>query len=246
MTASVLRAVIADDEAAARWHLATLLGACRVRILAECATGPEAVTTVSRARPDVLCLDVRMPDLDGLDVAQRLREGARPEIVFTTGYPDYAAQAFALDAADYLIKPLTAARVQEAVRRVRSRLGGGEPARALSRIFVPSGDHHVALAPEAIRFVEARKRRCLLHTDDGTHPLRAPMDRLEQMLVPHGFLRTHRAYLVNLHRVRAVVPWSRHVHSLLLDDGRETHVPLAKARLAAFRRSIIWISGTTG
>ncbi len=246
MSAPVLRAVIADDEAGARWHLRALLDACRVRILAECATGHETIAAASRARPDLLCLDVRMPDLDGLEVARRLREGARPVIVFTTGYADYAVPAFELDAADYLIKPLTTARVQEAVRRARSRLGGSEPARGVSRLFVPAGDHHVALAPGAVRYVEARKRRCLLHTDDGTHALRVPMGRLEQMLAPHGFLRTHRAYLVNLYRVRALVPWSRHVASLLLDDGGETHVPLAKARLAAFRRSILWIADAAG
>ncbi len=279
-----LCALIADDEAGARWHLRALLDACHVRTIGECMTGSEVLATLDRARPDLLCLDVRMPDLDGIEVARsclgpRSRTGARPAVVFTTGYPDYAAPAFEVDAADYLVKPLSAARVEEAVRRVRARLQRPEagvipvtsapvvPAYAASplpgfahlapipRIFIPAADHHVALAPDAIQYIEARDGASVLHRDDGAHHLSMSLDRLERLLAPHGFLRTHRAYLVNLRRVRALVPWSRHVHSLLLDGGKETHVPVAKSRLAAFRSSVIWIpqagarpdgSGTTG
>jgi len=246
MTGSVLRAVIADDEPWARTHLRELLDACRVQTLAECSTGHEVLAAAARERPDALWLDVRMPDIDGLEVARRLHASPRPAIVFTTGYTDYAAPAFDLDAADYLIKPLTAARVEEAVRRIRSRLSGPDVGRAVSRVFIPSGDHHVALAPESIRYVVAQRRFCVVHADDGTHRLRTRLSRLEAMLVPHGFLRTHRAYLVNLCRVRALVPWSRHVASVLLDDPDETHVPVAKARLGAFRRSVIWVGAAGG
>lgn len=256
-TPADLRAVIADDEAGARWHLRALLEGCRVRTVAECATGGDVLPAVARAGPDLVCLDVRMPDLDGLQVARRLAGDARPAVVFTTGYADYAAAAFELDAADYLLKPLTASRVDEAVRRVRARLqrveAGGPStldasaaALPVSRIFIPTGDHRLALAPEAIWFVEAREGACLVHADDGVHPVRTPLARLERVLAPHGFLRTHRAYLVNLRRVRALVPWSRHVHTLLLDGGKETHVPVAKSRLAAFRRHVIWIAETGG
>jgi DNA-binding LytR/AlgR family response regulator len=262
---SVLRALIADDEAGARWHLCALLEACQVRTVGECTTGAEVLAALDSTRPDLLCLDVRLPDIDGIEVARRSRlvgdghVGARPAVVFTTGYPDYAAPAFEVDVADYLVKPLAAARVEQAVRRVRARLQrfDGAPAYApaapelppprlasIPRIFIPAADHHLALAPDAIRFIEARDGGSLVHGDDGTHRLQATLDRLERLLTPFGFLRTHRAYLVNLHRVRALVPWSRHVHSLLLDGGKETHVPVAKSRLAAFRRSVIWISQT--
>jgi DNA-binding LytR/AlgR family response regulator len=169
------------------------------------------------------------------------------------GYADYAAPAFDLDAADYLIKPLTAARVEEAVRRVRSRLSrpaGPEIARAemskVPRVFLPQDDHHVALAPEVIRYAVAHQRFCEVHTDGETHRLRARLSRLEELLAPYGFVRTHRAYLVNLHRVRALVPWSRHVASVLLDDGGETHIPVAKSRLSVFRRSVVWIAAGGG
>jgi DNA-binding LytR/AlgR family response regulator len=268
---SALRALIADDEAGARWHLRDLLEACHVHTVGECATGSEVLAALDQTRPDLLCLDVRMPDVDGIEVARSCagtwsRAVPRPAVVFTTGYPDYAAHAFDLDAADYLVKPLSAARVERAVRRVRARLQHLEagastgslesaPARPgsgpmlgtpppIPRIFVPAADHHVALAPEAIQFIEARNGACLLHGDDGTLILRTPLDRLELLLAPHGFLRTHRAYLVNLRRVRALVPWSRHVHSLLLEGGKETYVPVAKSRLAAFRGSVIWIPQT--
>jgi DNA-binding LytR/AlgR family response regulator len=244
-----VRAVIADDEAGARTHLRALLAGCQVRTVAECETGGEILDVVARTGPDLLCLDIRMPGLDGIEVARRLAaelqgRAPRPVIVFTTGYPDYAPAAFEVEAADYLLKPLTAARVADAIRRVRLRLAG--PAARVPRLFLPDGDHRAALAPEAIRFVEAKAGASMVHAEDGLHVVRAPLARFELVLVPHGFMRTHRAYLVNLRRVRALIPWSRHVWSLLVDDGKETHVPVAKSRLAALRRTVIWIGETGG
>lgn len=241
---TTLRAVIADDEGGARWHLRALLSDCHVRTVAECEAGGQVLDAVGRMKPDLLCLDVRMPDLDGIEVARRLGARSRPVVVFTTGYADYAPAAFELDAADYLMKPLAAARVADAVRRVRARLS--RLVTPVPRLFVPDGDHRAALAPEAIGFVEARGGASFVHADDGVHAVRVPLARFEPMLVPYGFLRTHRAYLVNLRRVRALVPWSRHVWSLLMDDGKETHVPVAKSRLAALRRTVIWITEAGG
>jgi DNA-binding LytR/AlgR family response regulator len=249
-----LRAVVADDEPGARAHLRALLESCPVHIVAECATGGEVLAAVPRLRPDVLCLDVRLPEPNGIAVARALAGSPRPVIMFITGYADYAAEAFDLDAADYLLKPLTVGRVTEALRRVSARLDRIH-AEALARpsfvgppprLFIPAHDHHQAIAPEAIRFIEAGRGTALIHTDDGVHVVRASLSYLERALVPHGFLRTHRAYLVNVRRVRALVTWSRHAHTLLLDSGKETHVPVAKSRFAAFRRHVIWIAGTGG
>jgi DNA-binding LytR/AlgR family response regulator len=255
---SVLRAVIADDEAGARMHLRSLLEGCRVRTVAECDTGRSALAAAARERPDLVCLDVRMPDLDGLEAARPLAEG--PAVIFTTGFPEHAAAAFEIGATDYLLKPLSPHRVAEAVRRVRLRLersGGAEGGRAVSRdppaevpivprILVPADDHRLALRPDAVRYVEARDGDVIIHTDRGDFRLHVPIVRLECLLAPWGFLRTHRAFLVNLARVSALVPWSRHVHSLLLDGVQETHVPVAKSRLAALRGSVIWISPSGG
>ncbi|MDR7542789.1 MAG: LytTR family DNA-binding domain-containing protein [Armatimonadota bacterium] len=274
-----LRALIADDEDGARAHLRVLLERAHVETVAECAAGLDVLAAVARVRPGIICLDVRMPDLEGLEVARRL--GSPPNVVFTTGYTEYASAAFEVGAADYLVKPLSAERVAQAVRRVRARLGrrvrprpaahamglratpDGPPvpsapplaAPPVPRVYVPAGDHRAALAPGAIRFVEARGGEAHVHTDRGVFRFRLSLGRLEAMLAPWGFLRTHRAFLVNMSRVAALVPWSRHVHTALLDDGQETHVPVAKSRLAAFRGSVIWIpqlggarsgSGTAG
>jgi DNA-binding LytR/AlgR family response regulator len=246
MTRSVLRAVIADDDPWARARLRDLLDACGVRTLAECGTGRDALAAVARARPDAIWLDVRMPDLDGLEVARRLHVRPRPAVVFTTGYPDYALAAFDVGAVDYLTKPLAAARVEEAIRRIFARRPAAETVTAAPRVFIPNGDHHLALGPQAIRYIVAERRCCVVCADDGLHRVRARLDRLEAMLAPHGFLRTHRAYLVNLNRVRALVPWSRHVASLLLDGPGEPHIPVAKSRVAAFRRGVIWIAAARG
>jgi DNA-binding LytR/AlgR family response regulator len=251
-SAGALRAVIADDEAGARMHLRALLEDCRVRVVAECAAGAEVLEAADRSRPEMVCLDVRMPDLDGLEAARRLAGAAA--IVFTTGFADHAAAAFEIGAADYLLKPLSAARVAEAVRRVRMRLQGPDhggvgpsvhPTR-IPRVLIPADDHRLALAPETIRFVEARRGEVVFHTDQGAFRLRLSLARVERVLAAWGFLRTHRAYLVNLARVQALIPWSRHAHSLLIEGGQETHVPVAKSRLAAFRGSMIWIPHSGG
>lgn len=245
----ILRALVADDEGPARAHLCALLGDSGVRVVAECASGRQVLAALQGTRPDLVCLDVRMPDLDGLEVARHLGSARRPVVVFTTGFADYAVAAYDLDAADYLLKPLSAARVREAVRRVHARLRGAEAGPAapggpgvVPRLFLAAGDHRLAVRPESITYVEARGTACVVYGDAGTVTVRAPLARFEQALRAHGFLRTHRAYLVNLCRVRALVPWSRHVHTLLLDGPQETHVPVAKSRLAALRRSVIWLA----
>lgn len=262
----LLRAIIADDEAGARMHLRGLLEDCGVRTVDECATGSGALAAARGLRADFLCLDVRMPGMDGLEVARRL--DPCPPVVFTTGYGEYASAAFDLGAVDYLVKPFSPSRVEEAVRRVQARLALTAPAQVLPaaqaspgahvrpaaqaspvpvpRVFLPAGDHRVAVAPESIRFVEARGGGTMVHTDEGVYRLRVQMSRIERLLGRCGFLRTHRAYLVNLGRVQALVPWSRHVHTLVLDDGKETHVPVAKSRLAALRSSVIWIRESGG
>lgn len=242
-----LRAVIADDEAGARLHLRGLLEACGVLTVAECASGEEVVPAVVRERPDLLCLDVRMPGTDGLVAAgevARIPPPHRPEVIFVSGYAEHAASAFELEALDYLVKPLSARRVEQAVRRARERMRRGEARAAtpVPLIFLPSSDHSRAVPPEAIRHVEARDGACLVHSDLGTHSFPTTLTRLESLLAPFGFLRVHKAYLVNLRRVRSFVRWSRHAHTLLMDGGKETHVPVAKSRLAAFRGSVIWIS----
>ncbi len=244
-----LRAVIADDEAGARAHLRALLLGAGVQTVGECESGGAAIEAVEAMGPDLLCLDVRMPGPDGIEVGRLLRAGVGPEVVFVTGYADYAAAAFELGAADYLLKPLSAARVGEAVRRVRARLAQhhrAAPVPPVPRIFVPADEHHVAVSPEGIQYVEARDGASLIHTDAGVRVVRISLSRLQRLLAPCGFILTHRAYLVNLYRVRALVPWSRHVHSALLDGGKETHVPVAKSRLAAFRSSVIWMAQAGG
>lgn len=256
VTSRTLRAVVADDEHGARSHLRELLLGCRVQTVAECASGDVVEDVVRRERPDVLCLDVRMPGTDGVEVARavarRRGSGALPAIVFTTGFGDYAVLAFDVGAVDYLLKPLSPPRVRQAVERVRGRLaadltpGGAAPPAAPARIFVPTGDHSVAVAPEHIWFVEARGRMSVMHTDRGVWVLRASLGAIERALAAAGFLRTHRAYIVNVRRVRAFVPWSRDTYSLLLDAEEETHIPVAKSRLAALRESAIWIPGAGG
>ena len=180
---------------------------------------------------DALFLDIRMPGLDGLDVARVLaRFKAPPKVVFVTAYDEHAVEAFDLRAVDYLLKPVRAERLAEAVRRVREALGGTEQAASSE----PADDETIAVElggvtrfvqRSDVRYVEAHGDYARLHTDDGAHLLRVPLTVLEQHWAAAGFVRIHRSHLVALH----------HIDEMRVESGRWT-VRLGEDVLQVSRR----------
>ncbi|AHG88319.1 response regulator receiver [Gemmatirosa kalamazoonensis] len=250
-THAALRVLVVDDERLARQRLRRLLGAVPgVTVIAEASSGGEALDLVPRLAPDLLLLDVQMPELDGFGVLARLADVARqapnvapPLVVFVTAFDEYAVRAFEVHAVDYVLKPVDPARLVAAVERARETRRTAALADAHVRLLAlatslaPGADAPPAADPMADRiyvkdrgkgifvripdidYVEALGNYARIHAAGSRHMLREKMAVLEQRLAPHGFARVHRSAIVNLDRVREVVPRRTGDHVVVLTGG---------------------------
>jgi two-component system LytT family response regulator len=229
-TLGSIRALVVDDEAPARRYLTLLLRRDPdVGSVVECASGLEAIEEIRRSRPDLVFLDVQMPECDGFDVLELLGADLPETVIFVTAYAAYALRAFEAGALDYILKPLDDARFNRALERAKGRLARGSPyhAHSVSRIAVKSRGQTLFLKAAEIDWIEAARNYACLHLGDDTHIVRRTIQELEQDLDPHTFFRIHRAIIVNLERVRG----------LELQESGEYEVALdSKIRLKLSRR----------
>jgi len=215
----MVRAVIADDEVLARLKLRQLLrDEVDVEIVGECATAAETIQAVNSTSPDLLFLDIRMPDMDGFDVVGALssrQSVVLPHIIFTTAYDQYAVRAFEIHAIDYLLKPFTTERLRSAVRRVRDQMaaeevrgnGGNVGSSAhpyTTRLVFKSRGRILFLSVDDIRWIEAEENYVRICTGAESHLLRETIGHMEARLNPQIFLRVHRSAIVNLRYVKEV------------------------------------------
>ena len=237
-----LRVVIADDEPLARHRLRRLLrGQPGVRIAAECADGGETIAAVLRESPDLLFLDVQMPELDGFGVLRALPSHRVPVTVFVTAFDQYALRAFEAQALDYLLKPFTEARFRVAFERARAQVGRPAPvpggAGWLTRVLIRECGRVRVVPVGEIDYLEAARNHVRVHASGATHLLREPLGSLEARLDPAGFARIHRSTVVNLERVAELEPWFSGDCQVVLRDGvrlrlSRTHRAEFEARLA--------------
>ena len=232
-----LRALIVDDEPLARRRLLALLAEePDIEVIGEAGTGSAAVEAIAGKRPDLVFLDVQMPGLDGFGVLRCTAKAHTPVVVFVTAHDEHAIRAFEVQAVDYLLKPVTAARFHEAARRaiLRARTAPRtETARSidalLSRVADPlpdesriavKGDGRVAFVAVAdIDWIEADGDYALIHAGRELHPVRQTMTELEAKLPRERFARVHRSVIVNVSRVREVESVPKGGYVLVLRDG---------------------------
>ncbi len=233
-----VRVVAVDDEPIPRETLAALLTAAPdVELVAVCATGRGAVDAVREHRPDALFLDVQMPGLDGFGVIEALLDEPLPVIVFATAHDDYALAAFDVEAVDYLLKPFTDERFNQALERVRERVAALRTMASKSQTLAV---HRAGLIERvdvsAIVWIESADQYVKLHTADDVHLMRESMANLEAQLDPERFLRVHRTVIVASEHVRAI-------ETLRSGNGRLTvggdvWLPVARARVADVKRRL--------
>jgi two-component system LytT family response regulator len=230
-----LRVAIVDDEPLARERIRTLLAAeDAVDIVAECGDGEAAVKAVAGERPDLLFLDIQMPEMDGFEVLQALDPRRLPAVVFVTAYDEYALRAFEVHAVDYVLKPIDAERFRTAMARVRERLGRAPaPARRLAallealraerrrpvRFVVRNGDRLAFVRADDIDWIEAAGNYTKLHAGGRAHLMRGTLKAVEQRLDPEIFVRIHRSLIVNLDRVASVEPYFHGEYVVIMKDG---------------------------
>ena len=236
------RALIVDDERMARKRLRTLLAAePDVDVIAECDNGRDAVVTIREQRPDLVFLDVQMPELDGFAVVHAIGVERMPVVVFVTAFDTYALRAFEVHALDYLTKPFDRERFQATLRRareqVRLRAADALPSADVSRrlltfleqldakkpptdrVMVKAGGRVIFLRADEIDWVEAAGNYVRLHVGRETHTLHETLSSLGARLDPARFVRIHRSTIVNVERIREMQPWFHGDAVLILRDG---------------------------
>jgi two-component system, LytTR family, response regulator len=199
-----LRALVVDDEPLARSNILLLLRASpEVEIVGDCGTAMGGLEAIRRHQPDLVFLDVRMPEYDGFDILEMLGSEVPPSVIFVTAYDEYALKAFEAGALDYLLKPFSNARFARALDRARERIAASKrsPAR-MDRITIKSAGRVTFLNASDIDWIEAADYYASLHAGPKTHLLRRSMNELESDLDPARFCRIHRSTIVNLERVR--------------------------------------------
>jgi two-component system LytT family response regulator len=232
-----IKVLVADDEPLARERLAGLLSQePDIEVVGQARDGEEAVTAIHDDSPDLVFLDVQMPQMNGFDVIEAVGSDKMPLVIFVTAYDQHALKAFQVRALDYLLKPFDRERFKDALSRARKQLErdeNGDLGRRLlalvkdlrrdqpksDRLVVKSGGRLFFLRTDEIDWVEAAGNYVRLHVGPGSHLLRETMNAIEGRLDPEKFFRIHRSRIVNMERIQELQPWLNGEYAVLLRTG---------------------------
>ncbi len=250
-----IRTAIVDDEPLARRRIRNLLKeASDVEVIVECANGKEAIESLDESPPDLLFLDIQMPEIDGFDVLQTIGVGRVPAVIFVTAYDQFALRAFEAHALDYLLKPFDDERFGAALGRARERIRqqqGSDLDRRLQallenvrgdhgylrRLVVPSGHRSIFVRTEHVDWIEAERNYIRLHAGGKAYLMRENLTRIASALDPAKFCRIHRSTIVNIDRIQSVESLLHGEYLVVLQDGTK----LASGR--SYRSSLNAIMG---
>lgn len=244
--------LVVDDEQLARQELSYLLKDFpEIEILEQAANGPEAVRLIQELEPDLVFLDVQMPGLDGVSVIRKLRENGAylPHFVLTTAYDQYAVEAFRLEALDYVLKPIEKERLAESVARARRVIEDkhaneqkeAEPATAKtsiqrSKLLVRTNNRNLIVDAQDMIYATIDDGLITVVTSsfEGQSNYRT-IEELQSNLDPNLFWRVHRSFLVNINKIREVIPWFKSSFQLKMDDKKQTEIPVSRIQTKRLR-----------
>ncbi|HLY59258.1 MAG TPA: LytTR family DNA-binding domain-containing protein [Terriglobia bacterium] len=250
-----IQALIVDDEQPARDELAFLLkGFPDVEVVGQGKNGPEALNLIRDLSPQLVFLDVQMPGLDGFGVIKKLleRKLSLPLFVFATAYDHYAVHAFEVNAIDYLLKPIARARLEKAIGKVRRMIETAESTHEkLDKLVHMLGEHPVTQKTKLM--IRSAGRLFLVDSEDVIfasvidgvvtlvtkelegesifHTIEDLLDNLD----PNAFWRTHRSYIVNINRIKEVIPWFKGSYQLRMDDRKQSEIPVSRGQTRKLR-----------
>lgn len=232
-----LTALLVDDEQLARTVVREHLSShSEIEIVAECANGFEAVKQISELKPDLLFLDIQMPKLNGFEVLELVEH--RPAVIFVTAYDQYAIKAFDVHAVDYLLKPFTRERFEEALQRAITRIGREDSSvrdlvrevrnreQPLDRILIKEGSTVRVLAADTVDYIEAQDDYVSFHVGGKQFLKHQPLAELESQLDSKRFVRIHRSYILHIDRLSKLEPYSKDNRMAVLKDG--TQLPVSR------------------
>ncbi|HEX4311179.1 MAG TPA: LytTR family DNA-binding domain-containing protein [Acidobacteriaceae bacterium] len=237
-----LRALVVDDEALARRALLRLLKLeSDISVIGQCGDGEAAVESIRRLRPDLVFLDVQMPEMDGFRVVETVGPEQMPVTIFVTAFDRYALRAFDADAVDYLLKPFSSDRLARALARARERCVGIKDRDTAQKLFalldrtrsqtdyaqrftVSVRGRILFVSVAEIDWIEAEGNYARLHVAGKIYDIRETLQALMDKLDPRDFVRIHRSTIVNIHRVREVQPWFQGSHIVLLNTGEQVRM----------------------
>jgi two-component system LytT family response regulator/two-component system response regulator LytT len=255
---SLLRTVVVDDEQLAREELCFLLEqAGEVEIVGQAADGIEALRLAGDLKPDLLFLDVQMPGLTGFEVARRLIQAELlPHLVFVTAFDQYAIDAFSVNAVDYLLKPVDAGRLEQAIDRVRRRLASEQAAKLpltpadlekvieavqarqgrRDQLAIRAGERFVLVQADEVIYASVVDETIIVVTNtvSGTSNYRT-LDELHARLDPAVFWRVHRSHLVNITKIKEIQPWFSRNYLLKMKDPKATEIPVSRSQTRRLR-----------
>jgi two-component system LytT family response regulator len=230
------KVLIIDDEPLARARIRDLLKDERqFEIIGESCNGNDAVMIIEEKKPDLIFLDVQMPELNGFDMLEKIHVDEMPQVIFVTAYDKYAIRAFEYHALDYLLKPFDRNRFRNTLKRakeqinlrrtknlryqLRELLDDVKPtSKYLERIVVKSAGRIIFLKTEQIHWIEAAGNYVMLHVNEDNHLIRETMTEMERKLNPNKFMRVHRSAIVNIDYIKEIQPWVNHEYLVVLKD----------------------------
>jgi len=260
MTNGDLRAIVVDDEQLARQELCYLLQQFGgIEVVAQAGNGVEALNVIEEHQPDFVMLDVQMPGLTGFEVARRVVEaGVETQLVFVTAYDQYAIDAFEVNAVDYLLKPVESGRLEQALQRARRRVDAERPGPAVpaptndqleqivkmmagrqtrrDQVAIRVGERFVLVQADEIIYASLADESINIVTGQvaGTSNYRT-LDDLQARLDPDVFWRVHRSHLVNINKIKEIVPWFSRNYILRMKDAKGTEIPVSRAQTKRLR-----------
>lgn len=248
----MIKIVLVDDEQLAREELRFLLGEhSGLEIIGEFASGAQAIEGIPALQPDVIFMDVYLQDMDGLDVIRTLQQlDVRSSVVFATAYDVHALHAFEVNAVDYILKPFSKDRLKVTIERIQQRLQPDdyELSQKISRLIEEIGVKQrprklaatckgrvVLIDPQELLYVVAEGRYASLVTAQEIWPTTFSLHEIQERLDPAQFLQTHRSYIVNLDRIKEVIPWFNSTYKIIIEGENLTEIPVSRTYIKKFK-----------